>query len=652
MPSLLLIIMLGQLGGPGLLGKPTTPRGLQSTRTALKPVRTYPFTSNGPQGGTLLFTDDSNTKTHLYWDTSGVLTDTKGLTWTATGTPPALASSLLFPNGYSAASRRGVGPLDDTNNLKYTANALDITTGTICAVFAVTAASGGSAQQNIYANHDGTRGYRLFVIATNGSTQICATMAPSGATPCGALAPIDAPFLACFGHSGTKGYYSLGSSDAWSTVAANTPQAPISQDAYLGRLSTGTGAQGNVKMYELWVTSTSPASIDFTALYGRFRGQISTAGTSLILRRTTASTWSVNGVSQNGTVSELRMNEAGAYLDTDWVRVPRGYGIGSTKGGMSFVFTPNFASNVASDKVLVSDGPWGGNTLANSAIEMRYVAASDKFQLRVGATTVLSAAQSFSAGTAMSLGWRYTANATACVQVGSVSSCSALTTVTPGAALSIGGNLYDTYSTGAWRNVGFLAASGTLPTTVAAVGDSITEGHFGDAARVTYPERLGASLGSSFQVDNHGVVGDIVTGINFRYDSYVKGRGYSHVVLLAGINNIMTLSQSAATVYALWETLANEIVADGHHLITTTVLPFKTSAAHTAGKQTELDALNVLILAYCVAHPAVDCFDGYTVFEDPGAPDELLPAYEHTDHLHLSEAGNTELAAQVNAFLP
>lgn len=645
MRTLLLLLVLGQTG---LTTKPVVPPGLRSTRSALRPVKTYPFTSNGP-----LFTDDANTKCHVYWNAAGTLTDTKGCAWVANGSPPALSSSILYPNGFAAASRRGVGPLDDTDNLKLGtgSDVLDITTGTICMVFAITQVSDGTAQQNIYSNHDGARGWRLFIQGSANSRQLCAHWAPSGSTPCGANAPLDAPFLACFGHTGTAGYYALGSSDLWSTVTTVAPQAPTAAIAYLGR-GNATAAPGHVKFYEFWVTSTLPSAIDFPTLYGRFRGQLSTAGTSLMLRRTTAGTWNVNGVSQNGTVSELRMNESGAYLDTDWVRAPRGYGIGATKGGMSFVFTPDFASNVASDKVLISDEPWGGNTLATSTIEMRYVAASDKFQVRVGATTVLSAAQSFSSGTAMTLGWRYTANGTACVQVGTTSTCSALTTVSPGAFLSIGGNLHDVYSTGAWRNVGFLASSGALPISIAALGDSITEGHFADTARVTYPERLGASLGAGYQVDNHGVIGDIVTGMDFRYDSYVKGRGYTAVAFMGGINNIMTLNQSGATVYALWAALADEIVADGHHLITSTVLPFKTSASWTAGKQTELDALNTSILAYCAAHPTVSCFDGYSVFEDPANADELLPAYEHTDHLHLSAAGNTALAAQVGAFLP
>lgn len=613
----------------------------------------YPFTSNGSSAvGTLpLFTDDANTKCHVYWNASGTLTDTKGCTWTATGTPPALASSLLFPNGYAASSRRGVGPLDDTNNLKMTAATMDITSGTICALFAITAASTG-AQQNIYANHDGTRGYRIFINGTNTSRQVCATMAPSGATPCGALAPLDAPFLACVGHSGSLGYYSLGSSDVWSTIAASTPQAPISQDAYLGRLSSATGAPGNVKIYELWVTSTSPASIDFTALYAKFRGQTSTSGRSLILRRTTAGTWDVNAVTQNGTVSEMRMNEYGAYFDTDWVRFPRGAGIGSGSGGGEFILTPNWASNTGTDKVLVSDEPWGGNTIDGPNIEVKYVQSSDKFQLLVGGTTVLSPAQSFSALATIPIVWRYTAGGLACLSVSGVDTCGALTTVSPGAFLSVGGNLRSTYAIASFKQLGFYQATGSVAVAYAALGDSITEGHFGDSARVTYPEKLMDDLGAGYLVDNHGVTGDIITGMDFRYDSYIAGRGYTHVILLGGINNIMTLSQTGAAVYALWSALADKITAAGFTLITSTVLPFKTSASWTAGKQTELDALNTSILAYCVAHPAVKCFDGYSIFEDPGNADELLPAYEHTDHLHLSAAGHQAFADQVNVFLP
>jgi lysophospholipase L1-like esterase len=642
-PVIVGLLTLAQIGGPGI--RDPKPRGLISaTRRTVQ--HEYAFTRSGA-----LFTDDSNTKCHLYWDSAGVLQDTKGCAWVANGSP-ASVNSPLFTDGFSGTAKKGVGPLDDTNNLKLgTGNdVLDITTGTICALFSITQASDGTYQQNIYSNHDGARGWRIFVHGSNTSKQICATWAPSGSTPCGSLAPLDGPFLACIGHDGTNGYSAF-SADTWTTVTTSAPQAPTAAVAYLGRLSTATGAPGNVKIHEFWVTSTLPSAVNMRTLFTKVYGHGGTTDNNLILRRTTAGTYTVNGTSWNSGVSFPRVTEKGIFLDTDWVRAPRGYGIGSGSGGMQFTYTPNYASNAAGDKILVSDGPWNGNNLANPAIEVRYVAASDKFQLKVGATTVLSAVQSFSADTPINISWYYQASGQACLVIGVTTKCAALTTVIPGAALSFGGNLYNTYSSGYWKHVGFYAGAGTLPVSVAALGDSITEGHFGDSARITYPEKLGAALGTGYQVDNHGVVGDTAGGAKFRYDAYIRGRGYRYVVLNIGINDIMTLNQTGAVVYANWEILAEEIRTDGLILIATTVLPFKGNAAWTAGKQTQLDALNTSILAYCVAHPTVRCVDGYSDLEDPGSPDELLTAYSHDD-LHLTAAGHAELVVLFSPKFP
>lgn len=613
-------------------------------------AREYPFTSNGP-----LLVDDSNTRCHFYIDSSGNPQDTKGCVWTTNGTPALDTTTAFYPDGFAATSRQARGPLDDTNNyqLGTGSDVLDITTGTICAIFAITAASTG-AQQNIYTNHDGTRGWRLFVISTNGSRQICAHWAPSGQTPCGANAPLDTPFLACFGHDGTSGYNAIGGGGWNIATTGNVPQAPTAAPAYLGRANSA-GTPGNVKILELWVTTTTPANIDMPTLWARTFGHLSTDGETLALSRSTAGTWSVNGTTYNGTVGAMRMNEYGAYLDTDWVRFDYGLGVGSASGGMAFTYAPNYANNVATDKILVSDNPWGGDALGTPRVELRYVAATDTFKLTVGATTVSSAAQTFSANTSIGLTWSYAAGVSACLGINGIETCGALTSVVPNPFISLGGNLHNTYALGAFRNVQFYESTGTYAQVIAALGDSTTEGHFGDSARITYPERLMAALGTGFIVDNHGIVGDIMAGLQARYKGGIKGRGYSTVVLIGGINNIMTLSHTGAATFTTWQAVADEILADGLELVASTAFPFEGSGGWSAGKQTELDAFNAAILAWCAtnaANPKLGCFDGYTALEDPGNADALLPAYEYTDHLHLSAAGNTAVATLVQAALP
>lgn len=604
----------------------------------------FTFPTNGAP-----LSDDANTKCHLSWTTNDALTDSKGCAWAATGAPAAVSASDLYPTGWTSTARHGRGPLDDTNyySLGTGNDVMDLATGTVCVVFSIPAANTDATNDVLYSNE----AYKIYIKGGVGVRQVCADW--TSGSNCGPNVPLSTPFLACMGHDGAGyGYASFGS-PAWSTKASTTPNLTHATIAYVGR-NAAAGQGSSAKIWELWVTSTVPSAVDIQTIWKNFSGEKGTSNESLVVYRTTEDAVSVNGTSYTMPTHQLRTNESGVLLNTDWVRSGRGYGLGTSRGGMSFGYKPTFAFSAAGDKVLLSDWPWGGNALTSAKVELRYVDAGDLFRLTVNNATVDSAAQTFSANSANTISWRYYTDGKACLTVNGAETCSSLSVspFTPGAFVSLGGNLMNTYSNGTWSDIAFDVPVGDVATAVAALGDSTTEGHFNCVGCITYPERLGASLGGTYTVDNFGVVGNLIAQVRDRWRQYIKGRGYRYVILVGGINDLLG-SATGATTYATWEELAEEVrTSSGTTLIVSTTFPVDGSATWNATRQGYLDTLNTSINAYCAAHTDVRCIDGYTLLEDPGNADHLLAAYDSGDHTHLTAAGNTAVANAFRALFP
>lgn len=179
-------------------------------------------------------------------------------------------------------------------------------------------------------------------------------------------------------------------------------------------------------------------------------------------------------------------------------------------------------------------------------------------------------------------------------------------------------------------------------TSVACLGDSITRG-----GTISYPQRLFAGLGYTWGVGQHGVDGNTTTQMLARWRSDIRGKDYSWLVLLGGVNDINGAATAAAT-YANILTIVTEAKGAGMQVVLLTVLPFKNATGWSSAKQTELEALNVSIRGTS----GVTVVDTYPQFEDPSNLTAMLVTYDSGDHLHPNQVGRDRLGALVLAAIP
>ncbi|MGC3999924.1 MAG: GDSL-type esterase/lipase family protein [Anaeromyxobacter sp.] len=192
-----------------------------------------------------------------------------------------------------------------------------------------------------------------------------------------------------------------------------------------------------------------------------------------------------------------------------------------------------------------------------------------------------------------------------------------------------------------------------VPGTVAAVGDSITQGVARELPNIhtPYPDTLQRRLGPGWRVRNFGVGGYRVAEVAARWERRVRGRGYATVVVLAGINDLQ-LGAAAEEVSSQLERLHQAIRADGSTVVAVTVTPYRGWALNpwTEERQRAIDAVNARLRSSCT-QPGCRLVEAGATLEDPARPGALLPAFDQGDHLHLSQAGLDRLAELVEAAL-
>ncbi len=213
-------------------------------------------------------------------------------------------------------------------------------------------------------------------------------------------------------------------------------------------------------------------------------------------------------------------------------------------------------------------------------------------------------------------------------------------------------------------------AAGAQAESVAALGDSITDGHGATTdANNRWPDVLSRRLQADprtpgIAVLNQGIGGNriLLDGIGpnalARFDHDVLAQaGVRFLIVLEGINDLGTLARNAEVTAAEHEALVSRIEAAYDQMITrahmhgievigATILPFVGSAYYHPGPRSEADreALNQWIRAPGHFDAVID-FDKIT--RDPEHPDRLLPAFDSGDHLHPSPAGYAAMAQAV-----
>jgi lysophospholipase L1-like esterase len=175
------------------------------------------------------------------------------------------------------------------------------------------------------------------------------------------------------------------------------------------------------------------------------------------------------------------------------------------------------------------------------------------------------------------------------------------------------------------------------------VGDSLTAG-FGIAG---WPASL-QSYAPDVLMVNVAASGRTASQILAQWTA--NGSQYGNltkVFVLGGINDIMA-GTAGATAFASLEDIYQAAGVAGVQVIALATTPFGDNVNWTAPRQTELEALNALVLASTDADITIDL---YTLMQDPADLDALLPAYAAGDGLHISASGTTFIADTVAAAL-
>lgn len=204
---------------------------------------------------------------------------------------------------------------------------------------------------------------------------------------------------------------------------------------------------------------------------------------------------------------------------------------------------------------------------------------------------------------------------------------------------------------------------------VVTMGDSITDGSFSQLdMNHRWPDELAARLMRNEKTKNLSVMNVGIGGNRMLHD-YIGQRaldrferdvlsapGVKYVVFLEGINDIGFTDKprgkgDAVTTDQLIEAMQQLIDrAHAHRLkiFGATLTPFIEARYATLEGEQMRQALNTFIRT---PHH----FDGMIDFDkavrDPGHPDRLLPAYDHGDHLHPSDAGYIAMGDAVDLRL-
>ena len=188
----------------------------------------------------------------------------------------------------------------------------------------------------------------------------------------------------------------------------------------------------------------------------------------------------------------------------------------------------------------------------------------------------------------------------------------------------------------------FLGAGPACPKVVA-LGDSVTIGNPYTLAD-PWPNKLSALLPVHMRVDNYAVSGQTVIEVyNSQYVAQVQGNGFTVVLILAGVNDLIA-SDSGLQAFNRLKTMTDAIEAEGHTPVVGTVTPWKAYGFWSSAKQTQTEDLNSRIRAWGNGSTRF-VVDLYTAMESSTGSQTLAASYDGGDGLHPSNAGAAKIAA-------
>ncbi|MET8579767.1 GDSL-type esterase/lipase family protein [Streptomyces collinus] len=227
-----------------------------------------------------------------------------------------------------------------------------------------------------------------------------------------------------------------------------------------------------------------------------------------------------------------------------------------------------------------------------------------------------------------------------------------------GAALDEAGAAYTT-TTGSWYYVTGVDVRGSATGSVAALGDSLTDGVGAttDANR-RWPDRLAEHLRARrLGVLNAGISGNRLlrdgtgpSGLS-RLDADALDRaGVRVLVVFEGINDIMNSPEPTGptALTDAYRTLVARAHARGIPVIGVTLTPYRGHRLFNPARE----ALRQQVNTFIRTGGAFDAVaDADAALRDPADPQRLLPGYDQGDHLHFNDTGLLAVAETVGRVL-
>ena len=160
------------------------------------------------------------------------------------------------------------------------------------------------------------------------------------------------------------------------------------------------------------------------------------------------------------------------------------------------------------------------------------------------------------------------------------------------------------------------------------------------------PAQLNILLKSQRTAVNVATGGDTTVDMIARFTAdVINDADAEYVVILGGVNDILTLSASAADIETRLQTMYTAAHNAGLKVIACYMTPWKNNTNWTSDKQATTDSVNTWIPTAINVDYVIDT---YTALEDPANADELLPAYDSGDGLHPKiNAGNIQIATTI-----
>jgi lysophospholipase L1-like esterase len=197
-----------------------------------------------------------------------------------------------------------------------------------------------------------------------------------------------------------------------------------------------------------------------------------------------------------------------------------------------------------------------------------------------------------------------------------------------------------------------LLVDGPLQRSIAALGDSITEGATGSApfGYDRWTDRLAAG---GVLVGNAGVSGGAVGRVGVfgtmpgtaRATALLGEPNVTDLMVLLGTNDL-SLGSSGAEVLTGLDNVLSQARARGVSVWMGTILP-RSNVGWTSGQEAQRRLVNTTLRGSWLTSRGGRLIDTDVVMRDPASSTRLRPAYDCGDHLHPNAAGESVLGAAV-----